>query len=139
MFILDTDILSLLLKGNACVAERVEQATDEVMITLITRIELLRGRFVSVFKAENAEKLLQAQYWLEENERDLGRFTILDIKAAAAAEFDRLREFKKLKCIRRGDLLIAALALANHAILVSRNRKDFRQVPGLKVEDWSEQ
>ncbi len=36
-------------------AERVEQATDEVMITLITRIELLRGRFVSVFKAENAE------------------------------------------------------------------------------------
>ena len=137
MFILDTDILSLLLKGNARVAERVEQATDEVMITLITRIELLRGRFDSVFKAENAEKLLRAQYWLEENERDLGRFTILAINAAAAAEFDRLREFKKLKSIRRGDLLIAALALANRAILVSRNQKDFRQVPGLKVEDWS--
>ncbi len=54
----------------------------------------------------------------------------------AAAEFDRLRENRKLRKIGRADLLIACVALANRATLVTRNLKHFRQVPGLQVEDW---
>ncbi len=138
MFILDTDILSLLLRGHARVTERVAQATEEVAITLITRIEILQGRFASVLKAESSEKLLQAQQRLHESEKDLNRFTILAISPATAAEFDRLRQNKKLKKIGRGDLLIAALTLANRATLVTRNRKDFGQVRGLEVEDWTD-
>jgi tRNA(fMet)-specific endonuclease VapC len=80
--------------------------------------------------------LIQAQQRLEETERDLERFTVLDV-APAAAEFDRLRENKKLKKIGRGDLLIAAIALAHRATLVTRNLKDFVQVPGLQMENWS--
>jgi tRNA(fMet)-specific endonuclease VapC len=57
---------------------------------------------------------------------------------AAAAEFDRLRQNKKLKKIGRCDLLIVVLTLANHATLVTRDRKDFQQVPGLKIDDWAE-
>ncbi len=34
------------------------------------------------------------------------------------------------------DLKIAAITLNHDAILLSRNLKDFEQVPGLKVEDW---
>jgi tRNA(fMet)-specific endonuclease VapC len=138
MFVLDTDILSLLLRAHARVTERVAQATEEVAITLISRIEILQGRFASVLKAENSEKLLQAQQWLYESEKDLNRFTILAIGPATAAEFDRLRQNKKLKKIGRCDLLIAALTLANHATLVTRNRKDFGQVPGLEVENWAD-
>jgi len=41
MFVLDTDILSLLLRAHARVAERVAQATEEVASTLISR---KRGR-----------------------------------------------------------------------------------------------
>ena len=47
MFVLDTDILSLLLRGQPGVTERVAQATEEVAITLISRIEILQGRFAS--------------------------------------------------------------------------------------------
>ena len=43
---------------------------------------------------------------------------------------------KKLKKSGRADLLIAAITLANRATLVTRNEKDFRQVPGLQVENW---
>jgi tRNA(fMet)-specific endonuclease VapC len=137
MFVLDTDTLSLLFRAHARVTERVAQATEEVVITLITRIEILQGRFAFMLKAENGERLLQARRRLEESEKDLNRFTILSIDPTAAAEFDRLRQDKKLKTIGRGDLLIAALTLANHATLVTRNRKDFGRVRGLAVEDWT--
>jgi tRNA(fMet)-specific endonuclease VapC len=90
-----------------------------------------------VLKAENSEKLLQAQQRLDESEQDLRRFTVLAIDDPAAIEFDRLRQNKKLKKIGRGDLLVAAIALANRATLVTRNRKDFDQIPGLAVEDWT--
>ena len=34
------------------------------------------------------------------------------------------------------DLKIAAIVLANSAVLLSRTLVDFRRVPNLKVEDW---
>lgn len=137
MFVLDTDTLSHFLRAQGRVTERVEQAREEVVITLISRIEILQGRFASVFKAVDGEKLVQAQQRLEETEKDLKRFTILAV-APAAAEFDRLRRNKKLKRIGRGDLLIAAITLAHRATLVTRNLRDFRQVPGLRVENWTD-
>jgi tRNA(fMet)-specific endonuclease VapC len=33
-------------------------------------------------------------------------------------------------------LKIAAIAIANDALLLSANLRDFEQVPGLRVEDW---
>jgi tRNA(fMet)-specific endonuclease VapC len=35
------------------------------------------------------------------------------------------------------DLKIASIVKVRDATLFSRNLRDFRKVPGLKVEDWS--
>jgi tRNA(fMet)-specific endonuclease VapC len=46
-----------------------------------------------------------------------------------------LRAFKLN--VRKMDLAIAAIALEQSAVLLTRNTRDFRRVPGLAVEDWS--
>lgn len=60
---------------------------------------------------------------------------MLDFTQAAFDQFSALRQQR----IRIGaqDLRIAAITRANAAILVTRNTRDFAQVPGLRIEDWS--
>ncbi|HYT92325.1 MAG TPA: type II toxin-antitoxin system VapC family toxin [Gemmataceae bacterium] len=138
MYVLDTDTLTHLIRGHPRVVERATPVAADIFITVATRIEQLRGRFDAVFKAENGEKLLQAQLRLIEADNDLSRIPILQIDPTAAVEFDKLLQNKKLKKIGRGDLLIASIVLANRATLVTRNLKDFRQVPGLQIENWAD-
>jgi tRNA(fMet)-specific endonuclease VapC len=137
MFILDTDTLSHLMYGRQQVVERVGKATRDVCSTVISRIEILRGRMQAVLAAEDGNKLLQAYERLQRTEAFLEGIRLLPLDASSASEFDRLRQIKKLRKIGRGDLLIAAITLANHATLVTRNETDFSQVPGLqKPENW---
>lgn len=60
---------------------------------------------------------------------------VLDFDEKAANEFQHLRSLK----IRVGtmDLKIASIAIVNNATLLSRNLRDFEQIPNLKVEDWT--
>ncbi len=138
MILLDTDILSLLFAAHARVTKRFDTETDDVATTILTRIETLEGRFASVVKAEDSQKLLLAQQRLQQTEYNLSRLPIMPIDAQAAAEFDKLRQNKKLKKIGRRDILIASIALAQQSTLVTRNTKHFLQVPGLKVENWAD-
>ncbi len=138
MKVLDTDTVTLLEHGHPRTTERLGRETEEIATTVITRIEILQGRFASVLKAENAEQLLLAQDRLEKSETRLQNVAILLIDEGAAGEFDRLRQNKKLKKIGRDDLLIASICLARRATVVTRNLKDFRQVPGLRVENWAD-
>lgn len=63
------------------------------------------------------------------------RIRVLEFDERAATEFQRLRQTR----IRVGtmDLKIAAVVLAHDATLLSRNLKDFHNIPGLRVEDWT--
>ena len=137
MHLLDTDTLTHLHAGHPRVIERLRKLDDpDVGTTIITRIELLRGRFDFVLKAATGAKLLRAQQWLVRTEELLAQIIIVPLSKAAADQFDHLREIKRLKKIGRADLLIASIALAHRATLVTRNVRHFRQVPGLTVTNW---
>jgi tRNA(fMet)-specific endonuclease VapC len=139
MIVLDTDTLTLFFRNHPRVIERFQEVSEDVAITIISRIETLQGRFASLMKAADGDELRRGQLRLNEAEGDLARIPlVLPINATAAAEFDRLRQNKKLRKIGRGDLLIAAVTLANRATLITRNLRDFRQVPGLSVENWAD-
>jgi tRNA(fMet)-specific endonuclease VapC len=61
--------------------------------------------------------------------------SILPFDNAAQRQYQQLRSQK----IRMGalDLRIASIVLSRNAILITRNQRDFGQVPYLKLEDWS--
>jgi tRNA(fMet)-specific endonuclease VapC len=136
MKVLDTDTLTFLLRGHPKVVERRSAEADDVVTTIISRIETLQGRFATLLTAANGVELRTGQERLDRAERDLARFRILPISEAAAAAFDQLLRSKSLKKIGRRDLLIAAVTLAANATLVTRNRKHFCLVQGLQVVNW---
>jgi tRNA(fMet)-specific endonuclease VapC len=137
MIVLDTDTLTFFFREHSRVLERMRQANDEIATTIISRIEILQGRFATLLKAADGDELQRGQQRLDEAQRNLAKIPkMLAIDSAAAQQFDLLREQRRLKKIGRADLLIAAITLANRATLISRNLKDFRQVPNLQVENW---
>ena len=70
---------------------------------------------------------------LAANVRFLSRIQIVDFDEPAIR---RCEELKRLKIkVRKMDLRIAATVLDRGGILVTRNVRDFRQVPGLRIED----
>ncbi len=138
-FILDTDIATLAFLNHERVSGRLNAPPlGTVSVSLITRLEILRGRIEAVIKAATAEELLRAVTRLAESEAFLASFPLIVIDASAAEQFEQLRAHKKLKKMDRGDMLQAAVALANGATLVTRNTKDYTSVPGLKLENWAD-
>jgi len=137
MHLLDTDILTYLHAGHPRVVERLHNLADsDVGTTIITKIEVLRGRFDFVLKAATGPELVRAQRLLARTEELLAQISIVTLDKASADQFDRLRAIKKLKKIGRADLLIASIALAHRATLVTRNVRHFEKVPGLTVINW---
>ena len=67
----------------------------------------------------------------------LNSFRLLEINDTAGQHFKQMMKAKK-RPTRRGDLLIACISLAHHALLATRNVKDYRAVPGLRVENWAD-
>ena len=138
MTLLDTDTLTLYFAAHPRVVEQVRASAEAPAITIVSYMEVLQGRFDSVRKAADGDQLLRAQERFVAAEGGLARFDLVRFDAAAAAMFDRLRQNKKLKKIGPADLLIARIALAHRATLVTRNLKDFRQIPGLQVVNWAD-
>jgi len=137
MYLLDTDTLTHLHAGHPNVIDHLQRVEDpEVYTTIITKIELLRGRFEFVLKAATDKELLRAQSWLLRTEELLDRLWIVPLDEAAGAQFERLRSLHSLRAMGRADLLIASIALAQHATLVTRNVRHFKPVPNLKVVNW---
>ncbi len=96
MNVLDTDTFSLLFADHPRVTEQYRRTTEAVVTTIITRIEILDGRFASIIKAEDGERLLTSQNRLFQSESNLATFVILILDARAAEEFDRLRQNKRV-------------------------------------------
>ncbi len=128
-YLLDTNMVSHLLRGHARVLQRVEAVPmASLSISAITEGELLFG-LARRPEATRLQQLVQAF---------LRRVEVLPWDSAVAAAYGNTRAalVAQGKVIAPLDLLIAAHALANGAVLVS-NDQAFRQIAGLALEDWT--
>jgi tRNA(fMet)-specific endonuclease VapC len=128
--------LSLFQNGHPKVFDRVDQLPfEQIATTVITAEEQIRGRLNIVRRAENQRKLSSAYALLRESILFFQKIQVLEFTPEAETIYWQLQAQK----IRPGsrDLKIAAIALSLDATVITRNRKDFQQVPNLKFEDWS--
>jgi tRNA(fMet)-specific endonuclease VapC len=95
----------------------------------------MRGWLAFIARAKSLNQEIDAYARLHALLEDFGTRPVLDFNQGCATEFRRLL-VSKLR-IGTMDLRIAATALANDALLLSRNLKDFRKVPALRVDDWT--
>ena len=140
MYILDTDHLSLLGRADSPAAQRLRfrlsrLKPEERITTIITFEEQMRGWMSHLAQARSLELQIEAYQQLKEFLDRYRKITVLGFDEAAAAEFERLR--KTARRVGTMDLKIAAIALANNATVLTRNSKDFNQVPDLQIEDWA--
>lgn len=138
MFVLDTDHLSLLQRGDSEGIRRLRErvpGTPGVVTTIVSFEEQTRGWLAYSARARSIPEVVDSYRRLATHLDDFRAMTVLDFDDAAADEFQRLRGTKIR--IGTGDLRIAAIAITLGATVLTRNLADFRKVPGLKVEDWT--
>jgi len=129
-YLLDTNVCIDYLRGKAVgVRKRMESLLpDDIVLCSIVKAELFHG----AMKSANPPLALTNQQLFT------SQFASLPFDDAAAEQYGQLRAVleKQGALIGPNDLLIASIALANNAMLVTHNTDEFGRVPGLQLEDW---
>lgn len=140
MIILDTDCLSILERESGpdyfILSRNLARFhAEDIATTIISFDEQMRGWMSVVAKAHTIERLVITYAKLDRFLETFRRMRTVSFDEDAALIFQGLKQ-KKLR-VGTMDLRIAAIALAQNAILVSRNLVDFERIPNLTVEDWT--
>lgn len=128
--LLDTDILSELLKGHTTVKERTKEYLSQhgrITFSQIAQYEILKG-----LQSKNASRQIQAF-------NTFCRANIIlslteDAVMRTAEIYAELRETGHL--ITDADILVAAIAITNQLTLVTNNIAHFSRINGLNIENW---
>jgi tRNA(fMet)-specific endonuclease VapC len=126
---LDSDICIDVMRMRAAIRAQLERTDrEDVVVSSIVAAELWAG----VSKSHNPERSRNAVLAF------LAFITVLDWPGQAATAYGEIRA--RLEAAGRSigamDLLIAAHAVHEKAILVTRNLSEFRRVSGLRIERW---
>jgi tRNA(fMet)-specific endonuclease VapC len=131
LVLLDTDICIYLIREQpeTLIKQFDRYAVGDVGISTITLAELEYGISKSSKPARNKEALDQFTTPL----------VVADFDRPATAAYGKLRAAleKRRHMIGGMDLLIAAHAVSLSVPIVTHNVREFRSVPGLRVETWN--
>jgi tRNA(fMet)-specific endonuclease VapC len=139
-YLLDTDHITLLQRatGQAYATLRTRLAQHpptELAFPIISLHEQVIGCHAYINQARTADDLVRGYAMLTTILHTFTRAPVLPFDTAAATVYDTL--VTQRVRLRRMDLRIAAIALAQGLVVVTRNTRDFGRVPGLELEDWT--
>lgn len=136
LHVLDTDILSLYQAGHATVCQhRAAHPPGALAITVISVEEQLSGWYTRLRRAKRREELARAYQRLTHFVVFASRLHVLSFPEPAILRYEQLSALNLN--IGKMDLRIAAIVLEGGGILVTRDVRDFRRIPGLQFVDWT--
>ncbi|MDX1932546.1 MAG: type II toxin-antitoxin system VapC family toxin [Capsulimonadales bacterium] len=139
MYLLDTDHMSVLRYGGAEALRltlRLSTVLDNEIVTcIVVYEEQMRGWLERSARAQTGTGYIPSYKALTNNLAIYCTINLLPFDKEAGDRFDDLKHAKIN--IGTQDLKIAAIALVNDAILLTRNTRHFSKVPNLKFEDWT--
>ncbi|MCH8191400.1 MAG: type II toxin-antitoxin system VapC family toxin [Chloroflexi bacterium] len=136
MYLLDTDILSNLMKrapSTALIARLASTPPDQQFTSSITWGELVYG---ARRLGERGTELLR-----QIEDRLLPNLAVLPFDRQAATRYGEVRaELERIgRPLGDADLRIGAIALARDLTVVTGNVRHFERIPGMAVENWMEE
>ncbi len=136
----DSKVARFLLDTNICIYIRQKRPPEvlarfeklkvgDAALSVITYGELLYG----------AQKSKQRDVALARLADLVSLLPVLDLPSAAANEYGEIRAVLEAKgeTIGGNDLWIAAHAKVEGLVVVTNNEREFKRVPGLKVQNWA--
>ena len=137
LLVLDTDHFSEWESGSAAgvrLRGRLPFAESDLAVTVVTVEEQMRGWLAEIRRHHDLHRQIAPYAKLQRQVEAFADWIILPWDADSADLFVKLRR----QGLRIGslDLKIACIALAHDATVLTRNAKDFAQVPSLRIENW---
>ncbi len=133
MKLLDTTFLIDILRGKGGIEKTVERLSNEkVFTTRINAFEIFTGVFSIRSERDREQRIAEAMALFE-------RIEILELDERASILSSQIagRLNREGRPIEPNDCLIAGIALSNGIeIILTRNIKDFQQIPGITVESY---
>jgi len=126
-YLIDTNIAIHARDGTEAVLDKLAEHDGEVVLSALSLVELQRGVYrdpkFTAIRLARLEVLLPG-------------LPVLSFDAAAAIAYGRIIAQCGWVRGRDYDRMIAAHAISSGCVLVTNNEADFRDIPGLSIENW---
>ena len=130
-YLLDTNICIYIRRRRppAVLTQFLQLKAGEAVLSIITYGELAYGMMKRTDSPPNAAEQL---------EEFISLISVMPLPVEAGRIYGEIRTVLESKgqIIGSNDLWIAAHAISANLILVTNNEREFRRVPGLKIENW---
>jgi len=139
-YLLDTDHISFLQRRSSSEFSRLtfrmsQHSLSDFALSIISFHEQVIGAHSFINRAQTNTDMARGYALLLETLNSFAKAPVLPFDAKAISIFDEMRS-QKVR-VSTMDLRIAAIAISNNLVLLTRNTGDFSKVPSLITEDWT--
>jgi tRNA(fMet)-specific endonuclease VapC len=128
MHMLDTNVVIHARDSNGAVLHKLANLDGPVAVSALSLAELQRGLIKK--NTDTARREARLSFLLQ-------RIEVLPFDRGAAETYGRIVATLGWVRGRDFDRMIAAHAISTRSTLVTANIVDFRDIPGLQIEDWT--